>query len=194
MDWIYRELPKFQDEFAPSLYEYEEVQAYHPLRETPKARAIAALRGLTREALHELIEARLEYVLSKLRVLETHFVSGRSASGERTQATPRKDEFNLVAVDIVLKYPQHKFLYANPRHLESSGDDPNHLQQNYVMGFVFLDAEGQPVLSITDDWYENLEEVYATLTVHESVCEAEMQVDNRYSDGRESGEQEAWRV
>ncbi len=180
VEWIYRELPKFKNEFSANLYEYEEVQSYNPQRETAKSRAIAALRNLSRDEINALIEARLNYVMSKVRVLETHFVSGKSASSERTQATPRKDEFNIVSIDIFLRYSEHKFLFANPQHLESSGDDPNHLQQNYIMGFVFLDMQGNEMLSITDDWYENLEDVYATLTPKDSISEDEMQIDNRY--------------
>ncbi len=178
--WIYRELPKFQDEFLTNLYEYEEVQTYNPRRETAKSLAIANLRGLSREEINLSIEKRLQYVMSKVQVLETHFVSGKSASSERTQATPRKDEFNVVSIDIVLRHTAHKFLFANPQHLESSGDDSNHLQQNYIMGFVFLDKQGNARLSITDDWYENLNDVYSTLLAEDCVNESEMQVDNRY--------------
>lgn len=190
IDWIYRELPKFKDEYSTNLYEYEEIQNYNPQRETAKSRAIAGLRGLSRDEINALVERRLHYVMSKIRVLETHFVSGKSASSERTQATPRKDEFNIVSIDIFLRYPEHKFLFANPRHLESSGDDPNHLQQNYVMGFVFAGEGGEGTLNITEDWYENLEDVYVTLTVEDSIDEDEMQIDNRYfvaeSEGGES--------
>ncbi len=190
IDWIYRELPKFKDEYSTNLYEYEEIQNYNPQRETAKSRAIAGLRGLSRDEINALVERRLHYVMSKIRVLETHFVSGKSASSERTQATPRKDEFNIVSIDIFLRYPEHKFLFANPRHLESSGDDPNHLQQNYVMGFVFAGQAGEETLNITEDWYENLEDVYVTLTVEDSIDEDEMQIDNRYfvaeSEGGES--------
>jgi len=137
-EWIYRNLPKFPDEYLSNLYEYEEVQKYKPKRETEKARAISALRGFTRDQMNDMIEERLNYLMSKVKVLETHFVSGRSELSARTQATPRKDEFNVVAIDIVLRYHEHKFLFANPNNLESSGDDPNHLQQNYIMGFVSL--------------------------------------------------------
>jgi hypothetical protein len=64
--------------------------------------------------------------------------------------------------------------------LESSGDDPNHLQQNYVMGFVFTDEQGNATLHITDDWYEDLNQVYDTLDPDDSISEADMQIDNRY--------------
>lgn len=179
-DWIYANLPRFRDEYSSNLYEYEEVQKYKSKRETEKARAIAALGGYTRDQINDIIEERLNYVMSKVKVLETHFVSGRSGSSERTQATPRKDEFNVIAIDIVLRYPEHKFLFANPQNLESSGDDSNHLQQNYIMGFVFTDEQGTITLNITDDWYEDLSDVFDTLDPTDCIKEEDMQIDNRY--------------
>ncbi len=180
INWIHKNLPKFQNEYSCNLYEYEEVQKYVSKRKTEKAKAIHRLRGYTRDQINDMIEERLNYVMSKVKVLETHFVSGRSGVSERTQATPRKDEFNVIAIDIVLRYPQHKFLFANPQNLESSGDDPNHLQQNYVMGFVFIDEQGKGTLHIADDWYEDLNEVCDTSNPQDAVNEDDMQVDNRY--------------
>lgn len=179
-EWVYNNLLKFQDEYSYNLYEYEEVQKYKHKRETEKARAIDALRGYTRDQINNIIEERLNYVMSKVRVLETHFVSGTSGVSERTQATPRKDEFNVIAIDIALRYPEHKFLFVNPQNLESSGDDSNHLQQNYIMGFVFTNDQGNPTLTITDDWYENFNDVCDTLGPADAVNENDMQIDNRY--------------
>ncbi len=183
VNWINAHLPKFQNEYAQSLYEYEEAQRYlksQPKRETAKSRAISALRHCTREQMNDMIDERLEYVMSRVKVLETHFVSGTSGASERTQATPRKDEFNAISIDIFLRYPEHKFLFANPQHLESSGNDPNHLQQNYVMGFVFTDEQGHSTLSTTEEWYEDFTDVYEMLNPEDSVKEEDMQVDNRY--------------
>src|SRR3972149_1089845 len=179
-EWIYNNLPKFRDEYLSNFYEYEEVQKYKSKRETEKARDIAALRDYTRNQINDMIEERLNYVMSKIKVLETHFVSGRSGISERTQATPRKDEFNVIAINIVLRYPEHKFLFANPKNLESSGDDPNHLQQNYIMGFIFTGEQGNMTLNITDDWYEDLSDVFDTLDTEDCVKEEDMQIDNRY--------------
>jgi len=179
-EWIRVNLPKFETEYSNNLYEYEEVQKYKPKRETKKSKAINALRGYTREKINEMIEERLNYLMSRVKVLETHFVSGTSGSSERTQATPLKDEFNIIAIDIVLRYPEHKFVFANPQNLESSGDDPNHLQQNYIMGFVFTDEQGKTTLHISDDWYENLNDVYDILDPDDSIKEEDMQIDNRY--------------
>ncbi len=181
--WVEGNLPKFTNEFSEPLYEYEEIKDYlenPPSRETGKSRAIANLKDLNRDKINQLIDERLAYVMSRIKVLETHFVSGTSESSERTQATPRKDEFNIAAIDIVLRYPEHKFLFANPRLLESSGDDPNHLQQNYIIGFVFLDERQSPILSITDDWYEDFHDAFNTVNQKHAVKEKDMQIDNRY--------------
>ncbi len=160
VNWIYNNLPKFKDEYSYNIYEYEEVQKYSSNRKTEKSESINKLRGYTRDQIDTMIEERLNYVMSKVKLLETHFVSGTSGISERTQATPRKDEFNIVSIDIVLRYSEHKFFFANPKNLESSGDDPNHLQQNYILGFVFIDEQGRELLHITEDWYENFNEVY----------------------------------
>ncbi|HHT9133570.1 MAG TPA: hypothetical protein ACFYD2_01585, partial [Candidatus Avalokitesvara rifleensis] len=180
IEWISNNLSKFQKVYSSNLYEYEEVQKYKHARETEKAGAIAALRGYNRDQINDMIGERLNYVMSRVKVLETHFVSGTSGASERTQATPRKDEFNVIAIDIVLRYPEHKFLFANPQNLESSGDDAEHLQQNYIMGFVFTDDQSKPILTITDDWYENLNDVYDALGPEDAVNEDDMQIDNRY--------------
>src|SRR3990172_9510523 len=95
--WINANLPKFQNEYAQNLYKYDEVQGYvkhPPTRETAKSRAMEALRNLMREQISKMIDERLEYVMSKVKVLETHFVAGTSGLSGRTQATPRKGEFN----------------------------------------------------------------------------------------------------
>lgn len=178
--WLDRNLPKFRDQYKSNLYEYDEIQKYKPRRDTEKARAIAGLRAHSRDQINRLIEERLAYVMSRVRVLETHFVSGTSESSERTQATPLKDEFNVVSIDIFLRYHEHKFVFANPQNLESSGDDSDHLQQNYIMGFVFITEGEQPVLSIAEDWYPDLREVLETISADDAVAEKDMQSDHRY--------------
>ena len=51
-----------------------------PKRETAKSIAIDALRELSREEISALIDERLSYVMNKVKVLETHFVSGTFSS------------------------------------------------------------------------------------------------------------------
>ncbi len=182
-DWLSSSLPRFDSEYEEDLYDYEEIQKYSrsmPRRETVKSRRIAALRGYSRGEIARMIDERLGYLMSKCRVLETHFVSQESESSGRTQATPRKDEFNLISVDIFLRYSSHRFLYANPNHLDSSGQDANHLQQNYIIGFVFLEADGKERISISEEWTEEFYDVYQSLTAAVSVQEGDMQVDHRY--------------
>ena len=175
--WVDENLPRFLTDFSSTLYDFEEIKKYKmPVRETNKSRAISALQNYSREEIGEMINERLGYLMSKIRVLETHFVSGTSGSNERTQATPRKDEFNLISIDIFLRYSEHKFLFANPLQLDSSGADADHLQQNYIMGFVFIDNE---TLDLSDEWYDNLEDAYQTLEENNAIQETDMQIDNR---------------
>lgn len=181
-EWVNTNLPLFQTRYRSMLYDYEEIQKYLrniPRRETDKSRAIQALSNYTREEIGAMIEERLNYLLSKIKVLETHFVSGTSGSNERTQATPRKDEFNLISIDIFLRHSEHKFLFANPKQLESSGEDANHLQQNYIMGFIFTQDDGSLKLEVTDEWSDNLTEIFETINIADAVDEEHMQVDNR---------------
>ncbi len=179
--WIDDNLPRFRDQYAPKLYTYEDVKNYRPgKRTTPKSQEIERLRQSTREELDHLIEERINYVMMRLKVLETHFPTGTSEVGERTQATPRRDEFNIVAVDIVLRYHEHKFVFANPRNLEPSRDDPEHLQQNYLIGFVFTEGDGTESLVLSDEWSENFEDALATLTPEDAVREEDMQIDERF--------------
>ena len=179
--WIDENLPKFNTSYSNTLYDYEEIKKYlknKPKRETNKSRAISLLKDYTRDEINKMIKQRLDYISSKIRVLETHFVSGTSGSNERTQATPRKDEFNAISIDIFLRYSEHKFLFANPQHLESSSSDTNHLQQNYIVGFVFIENKKE-VLSITDEWFENFQDIYETFDNEDAIKETEMQIDNR---------------
>lgn len=82
--WVSTHLPKFDSDYATPLYEYEEIQRHNPQRETEKTKAIAALRGFTRSQINAMIEERLAYVMSRVKVLETHFVSGISGTNKRT--------------------------------------------------------------------------------------------------------------
>jgi hypothetical protein len=178
--WISENLPEMVD--APTLYTYEEIRGYlssPPKRETPKLLAMRELVKYSRDEIDTMIHDRLKYLMSKIMVLDTHFVSGTSGTSERTQATPRKDEFNLISINIVLRYHEHKFLFANPKHLDSSGKDPNHLQQNYIMGFVFPQADGSLKLDLTDEWNVDFNEMYESLDPKDAVNENEMQIDNR---------------
>jgi len=98
VNWIDKNLPKLRTDYKSVLYDYEEIQKYiknKPKKDTDKSKAISALEKYSREEISEMIDDRLGYVMSKVKVLETHFVSGTSGQSGRTQATPRKDEFNF---------------------------------------------------------------------------------------------------
>ncbi|CAN5702433.1 hypothetical protein BH20ACI4_BH20ACI4_10680 [soil metagenome] len=180
-EWINSNLPDLID--APTLYTFEEIQDYlnnPPKRQTDKLSAMQALADYSRVEINAMIKDRLKYVMSKVMILDTHFVSGTSGTSERTQATPRKDEFNIISINIVLRFNEHKFLFANPKQLDSSGKDANHLQQNYIMGFVFTQNDGSQILNITDEWYDNFNEVCETLSFADAINEDEMQIDNRH--------------
>jgi len=182
VNWIDKNLPKLRTDYKSVLYDYEEIQKYiknKPKKDTDKSKAISALEKYSREEISEMIDDRLGYVMSKVKVLETHFVSGTSGQSGRTQATPRKDEFNLISIDLFLRFNEHKYVFANPKQLESSGDDADHLQQNYIMGFVFTDDNGNQSIVLSDEWYEKFEDVYETLDSEDAINEAEMQIDNR---------------
>jgi hypothetical protein len=179
-EWITTNLPELVG--ASVLYTYEEIHDYlnnPPKKETAKMIAMQALSEYSREEIDTMIKDRLKYVMSKVMVLDTHFVSGTSGASERTQATPRKDEFNIISINIVLRYNEHKFLFANPKQLDSSGKDANHLQQNYIMGFVFSKPDGSLKLDLTDEWYEHFSEVCETLALTDAIAESDMQIDNR---------------
>ena len=174
--WIKDNVPKFLDEYNNTLYDYEEIIKYNaPQKETKKSKAIDKLRDYSREEIAGMINARLDYLMNKVKVLETHFVSGVGGLSGRTQATPRKDEFNLISIDIFLRFTEHKFLFANPQNLESSGADVNHLQQNYIMGFVFNKNE----LCLSDEWSDNFDEVLGTVGISNAIKEKDMQIDSR---------------
>lgn len=184
VNWIRRELPEFYGRYAEPIYEYEEVIKYKPtLRKTAKSHTIERLREKSREEISEMIQERIQYLNSKLRVLETHFVASKGV-GDRTIATPRKDEFHIVAVDIFLKYHQHLFLFANPNNLESAAEAPDHLRQNYVIGFVFVVGDKEEI-HYSEEWEENFEQVVFTLTEADAVEETQMQVDHRYMLGED---------
>lgn len=171
--WIKDNLPKFFSEYKDTLYGYEDIQKYSSTKKSKKALAIEKLKDLTREEISVKIDERLDYLMTKIKVLDTHFVSGKG--GDRTQATPRKEEFNVISIDIFLRYSEHKFLFANPKNLDSSEKDEEHLKQNYIMGFVFNDNE----LCLTDEWSEDINEVLKTIKKDESINENDMQIDFR---------------
>jgi len=191
--WIKDNLPKFIDEYKESIYTYDEVRKFvknGSTRKTAKSEAINKLKDLTAEQIEEMINERLNYVMSAVRVLETHFVSGTSGASERTQATPRNNEFNLISIDLFLREGNHKFVFANPKELDPSSSDSNHLQQNYIIGFIFpKEDEGKKVF-IDVQWYDNFETAFDTLKEEDAINEDDMQIDHRAQKIEEEAEKE----
>ncbi len=181
--WMLSHLPYFYSNYSENLYSFEEVKRYSLKGVgTKKAHSISKLKNKSQDEINKLISERVNYIRSKISVLETHFVSGVSGGGYRRQATPCFDEFNLLAVDIYLQYPKHYFLFANPNNLSSSEKDSDHLRQNYIMGFVLNDKKGRAYLSLDEEWIPDLDTVLKRLDPKKSILEKDMQVDNRYND------------
>ena len=179
--WIQNNLPNFYNKYSDNLYSFDEVKRYNSNGcQTNKAKAILKLKNKSQDEINNLIKERVQYIKSKIMVLETHFVSGVSNAGYRTQATPRFDEFNLLAVDIYLSYPKHHFLFANPNNLPASEQDSRHLKQNYIIGFALTNSKGRAALSLDEEWTANLNTALKNLNPQQSVAKKDMQIDSRY--------------
>lgn len=178
--WIDKNLPYFNNKYSQPLYSFSEVKRYNiNEKKTIKSIAISQLKSKSQSEINKLIEERVRYLRSKISVLETHFVSGTSGEA-RTQATPRFDEFNLLAVDIYLRYPKHYFLFANPSNLSASSQNGNHLKQNYIIGFVFTNQKEGFDLSLDEEWICDLNRALKELDPNKSILKRDMQIDKRY--------------
>jgi hypothetical protein len=175
-DYISRELPLFNSKYSTDIYTINEVKKYKfSKKETDKSKAIKELSKLNQEQIEKLINERINYLMKKIRVIETHLVSGGSNKSERTQATPRKDEFNVLSLDLFLRTGKHEFIFANPKLLEPSSKDKNHLQQNYIVGIIIEDSKQK--LKIESPWTTDFDSLFSTL--RESINEEDMQIDKR---------------
>jgi hypothetical protein len=47
------------------------------------------------------------------------------------------------------------------------------------MGIVFPQENGQMLINLYEDWYDNIDDVYNTLDVTDSVQQQDMQIDLR---------------
>ena len=182
VQWISENLPEFLENgiYSTRLYGYNEIRKYKiPQRNTSTKAIMATLHDYSRDQINALIEKRVNYVQTKVKVLDTHLVSGMSNNNGREQNTPRKDEFNILSVNIVLRFNEHRLYFVNPQNLDSSVGNENHLQQNYVMGFVFPQEDGSLQLDLSDDWNENFDAVYNTLNLDNAINTDDWQIDNR---------------
>ena len=118
----------------------------------------------------------VEDIRHKITVLETHFVSGaKSESSGRTIATPRRDEFHVVSLDLFLRTGKHQFVFANSKQLDVSESDSNHLKQNYIVDVLITNKKEN--LNIQKPWSENFNEIFTTL--ESPINEKDMQIDTR---------------
>jgi len=131
---------------------------------------------------------RLEPNQSEFRLCQTHMPSGKATNTDkangRSQASPRYDEFHLLAVDMYSKTGQHEFVYAVSDSLSRSKKDNNHLLQNYFITLV-LPSTLRPVLPLAEPWSTDLVALFGQL--NSPVLSSEMQVDNREPGGRAEG-------
>lgn len=135
----------------------------------------------------EIDEERRQRILTcdgfaRAKVLETHFVSGTAGRANRAIATPRKDEFHVVALDLFLRTDQHEWAFAATDDLPGSPSHPEHLQQNYIVDIVVPGVDDEP--AIAHPWYRDFDAVYDRL--RDPIDPAQMQVDERQPGEREA--------
>lgn len=174
--FVAENLKLFEKDYKQNFYTLNDVRKYkETARVTQKAEDMKLLRALSPSELERALNKRLAYVMQFVRVLETHLVSGGSKKSARTQATPRSDEFHVLALDLYLRTGKHQFIFANPKLLPPSESDKNHLQQNYIIDILVRGLKEEP--RPAPPWTNNFDEVFATLK--RPVREQDMQIDER---------------
>ena len=184
--FVSKNLKSFEKEYESNFYTLNDVRKYKEAsRPTQKGEDMKLLRKLSPSELEKALNKRLAYVMQFVRVLETHLVSGGSKKSARTQATPRSDEFHVLALDLYLRTGKHQFIFANPKLLPPSGSDKNHLQQNYIVDVLVktIKEEPKPVAP----WTSNFDEVFSALK--KPVNEKDMQIDERNGEDMDAGEE-----
>jgi len=125
---------------------------------------------------------------SGIRLCQTHMPSGKKTNENRedgrTQASPRFDEFHLLAVDMYTKTGKHDFVFAVSDELSRSKKDSNHLLQNYFITLV-MPSTLLPLQPLATPWSTDLNSLFAKLKNPISVNE--MQVDQRKPGERAEG-------
>lgn len=123
-----------------------------------------------------------------IRLCQTHMPSGKATNqgriGGRTQASPRYDEFHLLAVDMYTKTGKHEFVYAISDKLARSKKDKNHLLQNYFISLV-LPSSMEPLKPFAEPWGEDL--ITRVKQLENPVNPKDMQVDERKPGERAEG-------
>jgi hypothetical protein len=113
-------------------------------------------------------------LLKRVRVLETHFVSGKGTAGRRI-ATPRKDEFDYIALDLFLRTGKREYIFADPKDLDSARGYAEHLKQNYVVDILLEGVRSEPV--IRPPWHKSIMGIWDERK--RPVTKEDRQVDTR---------------
>ncbi|MGI8402717.1 MAG: hypothetical protein ACR2NS_14115 [Gemmatimonadaceae bacterium] len=132
--------------------------------------------------------ARREAILAsnlfdRAKVIDTHFVSGRGGRSKRTIATPRKDEFHIMALDLFLRTGKHEYIFAAAQDLEPASGDSAHLKQNYLIDILVPGVP--PEVLLPPPWTRDFEDVFSKLK--SSVRDQDRQVDDRRPGMRAAG-------
>jgi hypothetical protein len=129
-----------------------------------------------------------EPLQKEFRLCQTHMPSGKATNEKRvngrSQASPRFDEFHLLAVDMYSKTGKHEFVFAVSDKLARSKKDNNHLLQNYFITLV-LPSNLRPVMPLATPWSTDLGGLFSQLK--DPVKVDEMQIDEREPGGRAEG-------
>ncbi len=180
-DYVQKNILLFGTDYCVNFYTYNDIKKYKCKKKTEKFEAIALLKGLSSGDLDKACAKRLAYIMDFVKVIETHLVSGGSEKSERTQATPRVDEFNILALNLFLRTGKHEFIFVNPKLLPPSESDKHHLQQNYIIDILIKGIKDNPKIQVP--WTTDFDGVFATLK--DPIKESDMQVDERSDDSLE---------
>lgn len=125
---------------------------------------------------------------SAIRLCQTHMPSGKKTNENRedgrTQASPRFDEFHLLAVDMYTKTGKHDFVFAVSDELARSKKDDNHLLQNYFITLV-MPSTLSPLMPLASPWTTDLSSLFPRLK--KPIDIKQMQVDQRKPGERADG-------
>ena len=137
---------------------------------------------------HEKSILRDEKDQPGIRLCQTHMPSGKktneSREDGRTQASPRFDEFHLLAVDMYTKTGKHDFVFAVSDELTRSKKDHNHLLQNYFITLV-MPSTLLPLEPLAVPWSTDLKSLFSKLKNPININD--MQIDQRKPGERAEG-------
>lgn len=121
-------------------------------------------------------EIPLDNLMEKVKVLETHFVAGaKSKKTDREIATPRNDEFHIMALDLFLRTRKHEFIFTDSKKLKPSQNHPHHLQQNYIVGIILNNKRNKMI--IHKPWSTDFKKIFDG--IKNPILEQDKQVDLR---------------